>query len=81
MSDLSVMMSDIQVKKIMTENRPLVSYGNMQQQWRTELYMDRSNVSERYGIAWLWLGIWELRDTRKSVERGSGAEEENERRC
>jgi hypothetical protein len=41
--------------------------------------MDRSNVSERYGIAWFWLGIWELRDRRKSMEKGSGAEETNER--
>jgi hypothetical protein len=41
--------------------------------------MDRSDVSERDGIVWFWLGICELRDMEESVENGSGAEEENER--
>jgi hypothetical protein len=41
--------------------------------------MDRSNVSERCGIAWFWLGIWKLGDIRKGEVKGRGAEEENER--
>jgi hypothetical protein len=41
--------------------------------------MDRSNVGEKFGIAWFWLGIWELGDIMKGVVKWSGTEEENER--
>jgi hypothetical protein len=35
--------------------------------------------TERYGIAWFWLAIWELRDMGKGAAKGRDAEEENAR--
>jgi hypothetical protein len=55
----------------LSEKILLVFYQEMKQKWVREEHIDCCNRNERRGMAWWRLGIWKLRGSRKSVEKGT----------
>jgi hypothetical protein len=52
------------------EEKSLIFYTEMKQEWAREEYIVCCTRNERSGLAWFKTGIWKLRGMRKGLEKG-----------
>jgi hypothetical protein len=53
----------------MEENKSLISYENMEQEWGREIHTDRCNSAERTGLVWVSVGLWNVRGKMMDAEK------------